>query len=138
MTSQKPDMEEVIRKALKEVAEWPEDLRRNAESIFATPRAPTISAPEAGEGMPPAWVKNEHAKGAWFIDGDEFVIAVPLKGGRWDIDRVVIDADGENFCLRHAESRDSYDSWEWWDVAFYMKIKAIGPMTEEEAEAHLG
>lgn len=88
---------------------------------------------------PPAWQKNDFKNGVWFFDGDELAIATLVnseKTGKqyWDIERVVVDCDGENFCLRYAESREHYDAWSWFDVDYYIKIDSQGPMTEEDAE----
>lgn len=93
---------------------------------------------------PIGWIKNtfRNKKEPWFIDGDEFLIAVDVinnkdKTRRWDVAHVKINCDSENFEIQHADSGESYDAWDWFDVDYYIPVNATGPMTRKQIEEYL-
>lgn len=87
---------------------------------------------------PNKWVKNQFKnKDVYFVDGDEFLIAVAIKNEKtkeeyWQIDRVIVNCDGENMQL--IPNDEAFDDWTWWDVDFYIRISASGPMTKKQLE----
>lgn len=88
---------------------------------------------------PTKWIKNEFkVKEPWFFDGDELLIAVQVKNtttGKeyWQMDRVLAKTDGEAFALTMPNG-DAYDDWSWWDVDYFIRIDATGPVSDEEME----
>ena len=75
---------------------------------------------------PPGWTKNMITDRSLF-DGDVFLIAVPVINSKtsikfWDIDKIKVTADEDLFYLEYADSGDSFDIWEWEDVAYYISL----------------
>lgn len=79
----------------------------------------------------PKWVKRDgRNKKPYFIDGDEFIVA--LKNGKGFIyHHIFVDCDGEGLVLRFKENLDNEScDFSWFEVVYYMPIKAEGPLTE--------
>lgn len=81
------------------------------------------------------WIKNKFKnKTPWFLDGDEFLIAVQTNKG-WEYAHIKILCDEDYFDIRYANSEESYDAWQFADVDFYIPVgDTTGPLTEKQME----
>lgn len=79
----------------------------------------------------PNWIKRDaRNKEPYFIDGDEFFVA--LKNGKdFTYHHIFVDGDEDRFCMRFKDDSEKEDcDFSWFEVVYYMPIKAEGPMTK--------